>query len=142
MTFDADTVRLALEAKAEDLRDALFTRVAENLSGEVLRERSGALKASITADLDVADDAIAISLASTGVAYAAIQEYGGTTPPHTIVPVKARALALAGGGVFARVRHPGSRIPARPYLGSARESLHDEIVFGLKDAITTALGVD
>lgn len=69
-----------------------------------------------------------------GVTYAAIQEYGGTTPAHEILPVNGSVLAFmspsgmgfsSGGGmngmVFARrVMHPGSRIPERSY---AREAL-------------------
>jgi hypothetical protein len=56
------------------------------------------------------------------------------------VPVKARALAFAG--VFARrVHHPGSAIPARSYLGSALEAMHDDIAGGLKATVLDALGV-
>ena len=140
---DAASIRQALETKAADLQERLLAKVEANLSGEVLQERSGALKASIVASLDTSGDTLAVSIASRGVAYAAIQEHGGVTAPHDIVPVKARALAFAGAGgqVFARrVHHPGSRIPARPFLGSALEALHDDIVAGLKDSVFSALG--
>ena len=140
---NADTIRQALEGKAALLRDQLLAKVEANLSGDVLRERSGALKASILAEMDLGGDTLSVSVASRGIAYAAIQEHGGITAPHDIVPVKARALAFAGAGgtVFARrVHHPGSRIPARAYLGSALDAMHDEIVTGLKDTILAALG--
>ena len=133
----------ALRDRAGDLQARLLAKVEANLSGDVLQTRSGALKASIVAELLVAPDGLIASLESHGVPYAAIQEYGGTTPPHDIVPVKARALAFAGAGgtMFARrVHHPGSVIPAHAYLGGALEALRDEITGGLKQAVHDALG--
>lgn len=47
--------------------------------------------------------------------YAAIHQFGGKTRPHTIRPKNKKALAF-GGGVFKQVQHPGSNIPARPFL--------------------------
>lgn len=49
-------------------------------------------------------------------AYAAIHQFGGRTSPHVIEPRHKKALAF-GGGVFKSVKHPGSNIPARPFLG-------------------------
>jgi phage gpG-like protein len=47
--------------------------------------------------------------------YAAIHQLGGTTRAHLIKVRKARALRF--GGRFARsVKHPGSRMPARPFI--------------------------
>ncbi len=128
----------ALQERAAALQRRLLDKVEANLSGEVLQARSGALKASLVADLAADADGIVASVASTGMPYAAIQEYGGITPPHDIVPVKARALAFAGG-FAARVHHPGSAIPARAPLGSALDVLRDEIAGGLKDAVRAAL---
>lgn len=129
----------ALREKAEMLQARLLAKVETNLSGEVLRARSGQLKASIVAELAVGATDVTATVASHGVPYAAIQELGGTTPAHDIVPVKARALAFAGG--FARrVHHPGATIPARFYLGSALDAMRDEVTGGLKDAVLTALG--
>lgn len=51
--------------------------------------------------------------------YAAIHQFGGATRAHVITPRRARVLRWMAGGTarFARrVRHPGSRIPARPYF--------------------------
>lgn len=65
--------------------------------------------------------------AEFGVFYARIQEFGGKTRPHVIVPRNAAVLAFEwpkkGAGVFffAKVDHPGSDIPARPYLRPAVE---------------------
>ena len=136
---DPDRVAAALAARAAALQQRLLDKVEANLSGDVLQSRSGTLKASVVTDLVADVDSIAVSLESRGVAYAAIQEYGGTTPPHDIVPVKVRALAFAGG-VFARVHHPGSVIPARAPFGGALDALRDEIASSLKDAVRVALG--
>lgn len=65
-----------------------------------------------------------------GMVYAAIHEFGGVTRPHEIRPRRGRALRFAAGGrmVFARlVRHPGSRVPARPYLRPALEFGADKL---------------
>lgn len=51
----------------------------------------------------------------TNVLYAAIHQFGGKTRPHTIEPRNKKALRTPYG-IFRRVHHPGSRIPARPFL--------------------------
>lgn len=51
----------------------------------------------------------------SNVVYAAIQQLGGRTAPHVIRPRRKKALAF-GGRVFRSVNHPGSNIPARPFL--------------------------
>lgn len=62
----------------------------------------------------------------TNVKYAAIQQLGGTTGPHTIVPRKKKALFWPGAAHPVKsVQHPGSRIPARPFL-----MFQDEDVYG------------
>jgi phage gpG-like protein len=59
--------------------------------------------------------------------YGTIHQFGGRTRPHEIRAVKARALfwrGASGQKVFARsVNHPGSVIPARPYVGISPQSL-------------------
>ena len=138
--LDAD-VGEAVRAKVAALQDEVRAKVDASLSGDVLRTRSGALKASIAASLTADASSVSVDVGSTGVPYAAIQEYGGQTPPHDIVPVKARALAFAGR-FAARVNHPGSTIPAHSYLGAALDALHDDIIGGLKAAVLDALGAD
>ena len=138
-------LRARLEAKARGLADALLTKIRdEKLSGQALESKSGALKASIVANVSVTGDGVAARVGSNGdVKYAAIQEYGGQTSAHDIVPDKAQVLAfLVGGGArFARiVHHPGSNFPARGYLQSSLDELHDEIVGGLGKAINEAWG--
>lgn len=91
-------------------------------SGRARREggqtltRTGRLRGSLTHSAD--DDSVEWG---TNVEYAAIHQFGGRTPARVIRPRYARALRFRGPGgriVFARsVRHPGSLIPARPFLG-------------------------
>ena len=78
--------------------------------GQILVRSAGGLAASIQADWDN-DQAVA----GTNKAYAAIHQFGGTTRPHVIKPRYKRALAF-GGVIVRQVNHPGSRIPARPFL--------------------------
>ena len=131
----------ALSAKAAELADALADMVKnDKLSGAVLNTGSGALRDSIAASVSADADGVVASVGSEGdVKYAAIQEYGGKTSAHEILPVKAEALAFVIGGaqVFARrVEHPGSLIPERSYLRSSLDDMRDEIVAALAEAAT------
>jgi phage gpG-like protein len=151
--LDAATARLdaypaelaaALAAKTAELSAMLADRVrTDKLSGGVLNARSGALKASIAAEVSADGDGARASVGSNGdVPYAAIQEYGGKTAAHEILPVKAEALAFMVGGAlrFARkVEHPGSVIPERSYLRSSLDEMSDDIVAALADAARESL---
>lgn len=77
------------------------------------------------------------------VPYARILEEGGVTSPHVIVPRVASVLAFEGpdGLVFAkRVNHPGSRIPARPYVSLALTQLRGEFEGGIREIVAEAKG--
>ena len=131
----------ALSAKATELADALADMVKnDKLSGGVLNALSGALRNSIAASVSADPDGVVASVASEGdVKYAAIQEYGGKTSAHEILPVKGQALAFVIGGaqLFARrVEHPGSLIPERSYLRSSLEDMKAEILAALAEAAT------
>jgi phage gpG-like protein len=123
--FDAYPAALvaALDAKASELSAALVDVVQnDKLSGGVLNARSGTLRDSIATGISSDQDGVSVSVGSVGdVKYAAIQEYGGKTSAHEILPVKAQALAFIAGGAerfVRRVEHPGSLIPERSYLRS------------------------
>lgn len=61
---------------------------------------------------------------STTVKYARVHQYGGSTGPRTIVPRTKKALFWPGAAHPVKsVRHPGSKIPARPYLVFQPEDL-------------------
>src|SRR5271156_3072776 len=139
--LDAYPAALASElaAKAQELASALADKVKyEKLAGEVLASRSGALAASIAAEVSGDGEDVAATVGSFGdVKYAAIQEYGGKTGAHEILPGKASVLAFIAGGAmhFARrIEHPGSAIPERSYLRSSLDDMRDEIVATLAAA--------
>ena len=143
--FDAYPAALqaALGAKASELAAALADLVKnDKLSGAVLNTRSGALSDSIAASVTADADGFLASVGSEGdVKYAAIQEYGGKTSAHEILPAKGDVLAFitGDGRHFARrVEHPGSLIPERSYLRSALADMEDEIVTALADAAAEA----
>jgi phage gpG-like protein len=138
-----DRLRAALAEKVDALaQDLLAQVVGVNLSGGVLKARSGKLRDSIQMRESQQDGQVGADIFSDGdVPYAAIQEFGGKTAAHEIVPDKARGLAFVMNGkqVFARrVEHPGSQIPARSYLRSALEERHDAIVQDLAQAVIAA----
>jgi phage gpG-like protein len=133
----------ALAAKSTELSAALADRVRnDKLMGPVLNARSGALRDSIMAEVSTTGNGVLASIGSFGdVKYAAIQEYGGKTAAHEILPAKALALAFAAGGAehFARrVEHPGSAIPERSYLRSSLEEMSDEIASSFAEAAAEA----
>lgn len=86
-----------------------------------IKVRSGALRRGLRIiEPTIENGKIVGGIRVVGVDYAAIHEYGGTTGEHVIMPKKATVLAFPGAGgntVFATiVHHPGSVIPARPYI--------------------------
>jgi phage gpG-like protein len=137
-------VLAAVAAKSAALADQLLQLVRQKLGGAVLKTRTGALAASIGVDgpsLD-GDRVVTTVFAGAGIKYAAIQEYGGVTAPHDILPVRGKALAFMAGGeqVFARlVHHPGSRIPERSYLRSSLAEMADQIETEMKAAVIDAM---
>ena len=133
----------ALAAKAAELSAALADRVRnDKLTRGLLNARSRALKDSIFAEASAGSDGVVASVGSAGdVKYAAIQEYGGKTPAHEILPNKAQALAFVSGDGqrFARrVEHPGSVIPEQSYLRSSLAEMRDEIISSLTEAAAEA----
>lgn len=118
----------------------LEANIVQNIkSRSGLHVRSGALLNSIGSSKKVlvtATGEVTGEIGPEGIAYAAIHEFGGTTGPHVIVPRNSKVLAFMAGGkqVFSKiVNHPGSVIPARPYLGPAIDQSKDDIMkdFGL-----------
>jgi phage virion morphogenesis protein len=92
---------------------AAYAATKKRSRGKILYLR-GRLEGSIRYQLDGSDTV----LVGTNVVYAAIHQFGGDTKPHTIRPKNKRALFWPGAAHPVRsVNHPGSHIPARPYLG-------------------------
>jgi phage gpG-like protein len=70
----------------------------------------------------------------SNMVYARIHQEGGRTAAHDIRPVQAKALRF-NGRFAGKVHHPGSTLPARPYMGIPRDFerrlLTDPYVLGL-----------
>ncbi|HUZ33107.1 MAG TPA: HK97 gp10 family phage protein [Xanthobacteraceae bacterium] len=134
-----ERVQAALVDKANALAVELEAKVQQKLAGGVLNPRTGALARSIVSMVEETATGVAVTVASNGdVKYAAIHEFGGTIPPHQIVPDKARALAFAVGGkqIFAkRVNLPAVTMPERSYLRSSLAEMVGEIIGALADAV-------
>ncbi len=78
--------------------------------------KTGRLRDSSTYNVTSTDVEI-----GTNVEYAGVHQDGAQTRPHTIAARRARALAIPGIGYRRKVNHPGSTIPARPFLGVSRQ---------------------
>ena len=134
-----DRISAALSDKANALAAELEAKVQQKLAGGVLNPRSGALARSIVTTIEDSAAGISVSIATSGdVKYAAIQEFGGTIPPHQILPDKAGALAFAidGKRVFAaRVNLPAVTMPGRSYVRSSLAEMADSIGEGLTEAV-------
>lgn len=77
---------------------------------------------------------------SNDAKYAAIHEFGGRTGAHFIEAREADTLAFVGrdGNMVFReaVFHPGSNIPARPYMEPALEAAKDTIMEDIAASLT------
>lgn len=123
------------------LRDQVKTNIA------AIFRSTGPLYQSVQSELEEDGDAITGRVFTQGVPYAQIQEEGGRTPPHIILPKTASVLAFMdpggmggpGGLVFAkRVNHPGSNIPARPYASLALTQMRGEFEGGIRGVVMAA----
>lgn len=143
-------LRAELESRLDDYRKNLSSQIFRALTvleAEILQNirsksglkvRSGSLLNSIGASKKVYEDngQVVGEIGPQGIPYAAIHEFGGKTAAHRIEARNAKVLAFQMGGeqVFAKfVNHPGSNIPARPYLRPALAAKEEEILkdFGL-----------
>ncbi len=141
-------VRQEIVKKTYTLALLLEQKVKLKLSGQVLNVRTGRLRRSI--HYKVEQTSVAVTgrvVSSSDVKYAAIHEFGGKTPAHVILPKKGKALAFLGGygmygatQVFAKVvHHPGSQIPARPYMRPSLAEMRPEIEAGYRAAVLKGL---
>ncbi len=97
--------------------------------GKTLQD-TGRLAASITSRHSASSAEV-----GTNVEYAAIHQFGGKTPPRKIVPRRKKALFWPGAKHPVKsAQHPGSTIPARPFLSLTDED-KKEIIAALKRAL-------
>lgn len=133
-----ERIRREIHTELEnDMAELATLVVTGKLAGQVLNKRSGRLSSAVSADVSEASGMVIGRTYVQGVPYAAIQEYGGQTGPHDIIPTVASSLMFPWNGdmVFARkVHHPGSKIPEASYLRSALFDMHDQILQDLQDA--------
>lgn len=74
------------------------------------------------------------AVVGTNKQYAAIHQFGGKTKAHTIRAKFAKALRIPGVGFRKSVQHPGSTIPARPFLGVGPQEIEE-----MRETITKAI---
>lgn len=93
---------------------------------------SGHLRDSIRFQL-LGSSAVAIG---TNRKYGAIHQFGGSTPAHIISARVKKALFWPGARHPVKsVRHPGSLVPARPFLGLSQKN-SDEIILMMNEYIS------
>ncbi|RJP17901.1 MAG: phage virion morphogenesis protein [Deltaproteobacteria bacterium] len=103
--------------------------LARKKTSKILIESSG-LRDSI--HYEASSDSVSVG---TDKIYAAIHQFGGKTSPHTIRPSRKKALFWPGAShPVGSVNHPGSQIPARPFLGVSDED-KSEILDILRDHV-------
>lgn len=107
-------------------------RAAAGHAGKTL-QLTGSLAASLTRDYGRT-----YAVVGTNKEYAAVHQFGAVTRPHIIRPVHKKALKIPGIGLRKSARHPGSIIPARPFLGIGQEEEKD-ILDVFRDALHKAL---
>lgn len=138
-----ERLRAALTAKAGALAAELQGRIQQKLSGGVLNVKSGALAESVGIRMVESSTGVAAYLfTSPDVKYAAIHEFGGTIPPHQIVPDKAKALAFLAGGKLAfaaRVNLPAIAMPERSYMRASLADMADTVEASMNDAVAGAI---
>lgn len=125
-----EATRAGLRPAVVSLTQRLASLVRAKLSGGVLQRRSGRLLGSIRSELVETTDSIGGRVSTSGVPYARIHEYGGQTSPHVIMARNSSSLAFVWQGqmrFFKKVNHPGSKIPARPYMSTSLEEMREEI---------------
>jgi HK97 gp10 family phage protein len=118
-----ELVAAFIKAKAEfpkQFRNAMTNSVVKirTTAQSLVPVKTGMLKKSITMDISGTPP---IGKVMVGQPYGKYVEYG--TAPHTIVPVRAKALRFAVGGdiVFAKkVNHPGTK--GKPFMEPALEN--------------------
>ncbi len=108
-----------------------------------LKIRSGRLRRTVRVIKPKKKGKNFISGLQSGSKYAAIHEFGGSTPPHTIIAHKSDNLMFIGkdGGLVFResVNHPGSNIPPRPFMKPAIDEAGPRMEIELTRAMVNGL---
>lgn len=100
-----------LDAVSENFEQGGRPKWLGKKSGEPSKlQQSGRLRNSVVRAVDKTSATV-----GTNLVYAGIHQLGGKTKPHVIKARNKKALRF-GGRFVKSVNHPGSKIPARPYL--------------------------
>jgi phage gpG-like protein len=111
-----DISNTAFEQEADPVTGTKWEPLKSPRPGGSILRRHSILYQSLTH----AGSADGTAVLGSNMVYARIHQEGGKTAAHEIRPVHAKALHF--NGRFARkVQHPGSTIPARPYMGIPRD---------------------
>jgi hypothetical protein len=119
---------------------ALYGRVLDNLSGDVVNAGDGRLREAITPSSDERSARVYVSTADAP--YAGALEFGASIPAQLIATKNGKALAFAVGGsqVFAKhVMHPAFVLPPHSFLRSALSDLAPDALAMLDDAVVGAM---
>jgi len=138
------SVNELINLRFQELGQYLQNYVQEQkLSGQSLNRGTGELADSITFDVQDTGSGAVLNIGPKGVPYAAIQERGGTTSAHEILPNKVSALHFFWGGkevFFKVVNHPGSRIKATGYMRDTLTENQAYIRNTIANAVNQGLG--
>lgn len=97
-------------------------RKADNTSKKILTGETKELQDSIDYNADIGKTSW-----GTDVVYGSIHNRGGKTKAHTISPRRKRALKFKGKwgvGIWKKIKHPGSKIPKRQFIGHSEEFIN------------------
>jgi len=133
--------REALMETMTNVSQYLYDKIYAKLSGDAIQVKSGRLRDALKEDVFVEAEKIIARVRIEGVPYAAIQERGGTTRPHMIIPREADVLRFEIGNtsVFTtRVRHPGSKIRETMYMRSVLMYERTKINKMMRDTVKNA----
>jgi hypothetical protein len=134
----------ALTVKTSAILYQLQAKIAAKLSGEVLKPRTGALRATVNVEGPTVEGGIIRG--SVGIpegpthGYAMVHTLGTGGRAYEVMAVKRRALAfmLDGKKSFARrVSHPP--IPATPFVHPALEERREEIIRQYAETVAAVL---
>jgi phage gpG-like protein len=137
LSYMPDKLRAAFLKKTYALAEKLKSKVQQNLTNRLLNIRTGKLVRSIFEQVTNSVNEVSGRVFSSGLPYAAIQEFGGQTKAHVIEAINGKALAFNMGGkqvFFKRVHHPGSHIKGAHYMGEAFREMTPEIQAGYQEA--------
>jgi len=144
----APAMHKAIRQAGELVRGSAITNILSgggattDVGPKTLHARSGRLRKSITMrSTGTGFDTVAL-VGPGPLSYAAIHEFGGHTAAHVIKARRKPLLKFMISGQWIskrQVQHPGSRIPARPYLRPALTDNLEKIRLLVQRAIAPAL---